>query len=103
PTDSSLNVAFAQRNDVRPYGLILEQQVSTGGWKIINDNLGFPAGKNKDVLIELPGEALADSRRFRLRTNMEIYWDALGWSYALPEIEPRVTKLETTVAELRHR
>lgn len=103
PTDSSLNVALGQREGPRPYGLILEQQNPDGAWEVVRDKLGFPAGKNKNVLIELPSQSLAGSGRFRLRTNMEIYWDFLGWSYALDEIKPRVTQLPLEVAELRHR
>ena len=103
PTDSSLNVALGQQDDLRPYGLILERQPSNGHWEIVNDNLGFPAGKNKNVLIEVPTSALSDSRRFRLRTNMEIYWDFLGWSYQIDDVEPTITKLPLQAAELRQR
>ena len=38
-------------------------------------DLGFPAGKNKTMLIDLNG--IGDSKRVRLRTNLEIYWDSL--------------------------
>jgi hypothetical protein len=70
------------------------------------------------VVIELPAGLLSESqtaaiagsasaapaaRKFRLRTNMEVYWDALGWSYAIHNVEPRVTELSTEVADLRFR
>ena len=53
-----------------------------GGWKVALPALGFPAGKNKTMLIRLDGieRARASCRRFRLRTNMEIYWDFLGYA-----------------------
>lgn len=103
PTDSSLNVAIGQRKGLRPHGLILEQFTPRERWEVLRQNLGFPAGKNKNVLIEIPTDALARSRRFRLRTNMEIYWDALGWSHALPNPGKKTTAMPTTRAELRHR
>ena len=103
PTDSSLNVALAQGHAARPFGLVLEQCDANGKWQVIDDNLGFPAGKNKDVLIAVPAGSLAASRQFRLRTNMEIYWDSLGWSYELADVATAVAELPTKVAELRRR
>ncbi len=115
PTDSSLNVAIGQGSATRPFGLILEQQDASGIWHTVRDNLGFPAGKNKIVVIELPAGIVSQSqatslstspslsRKFRLRTNMEVYWDSLGWSYALDDVEPRVAELPLKMAELRHR
>lgn len=103
PTDSSLNVALAQGQAPRPFGLVLEQRDASGNWQVLDDNLGFPAGKNKRVLIALPSGSLAASRHFRLRTNMEIYWDSLGWSYELTDVEAATAELPTKVAELRQR
>lgn len=101
PTDSSINVAIAQRA-VRPMGLTLDRQAADGTWQPILENLGFPAGKNKDVVIELPAEALT-GQRLRLRTNMEIYWDKLAWSYERPDVPLKTEILPTAVAELRYR
>ena len=103
PTDSSLNVALAQGNTPKPFGLVLEQLDASGAWRTLDANLGFPAGKNKDVLISLPAGAVGDSRRFRLRTNMEVYWDSLLWSYEASHAEAAITTLATETAELRQR
>jgi len=104
PTDSSLNVAISQGDFPRPHGLILEAPHSDGGWRAVSDDLGFPAGKNKTVLIPLPQDLLqAGQRRFRLRTNLEIYWDSLAWAAAAPEGNLETRRVETAVAELRHR
>ncbi|KAA5543152.1 hypothetical protein FYK55_12785 [Roseiconus nitratireducens] len=103
PTDSSLNVAIAQGLATRPYGLILEQQGQDGRWKLIQNDLGFPAGKGKDVLIAIPPESIKASRRYRLRTNMEVHWDSLRWSYLRDDIRPKITELDTVTSELRYR
>jgi tetratricopeptide (TPR) repeat protein len=103
PTDSSLNVAMAQGSAPRPFGLVLEQRNTAGEWRLVRDNLGFPAGKNKDVLIAVPGESLAASGRFRLRTNMEVYWDWLAWSCELADDAVQVTSLAPGVADLAPR
>lgn len=104
PTDSSLNVAISQGNHPPPQGLRLEEYDPQAGWRAVGGELGFPAGKNKTVVIPLPHESLqAGHRRFRLRTNLEIYWDQLGWAVALPNAEMKTTPVETLAADLRHR
>jgi Tfp pilus assembly protein PilF len=100
PTDSSINVAIAQGGRVRPMGLSLEAQDGGGRWAVVNADLGFPAGKNKTVIVDL--SAAAGARRFRLRTNLEIAWDALELA-TIVEAPLRMTKLRTDRAELRYR
>ncbi len=104
PTDSSLNVAISQGNNPAPHGLVLEAFDPGRGWVMAADNLGFPAGKNKTVVIPIPHDSLAAGRRrFRLRTNLEIYWDYLGWAVERPASELKITPAPTQVADLRYR
>lgn len=77
PTDSSINVAIAQGATEPPHGLALEAQDAAGSWRVVDADLGFPAGKNKTILIDLTRRPKG-AHRFRLRTNMEIYWDSLA-------------------------
>jgi len=99
PTDSSINVAIAQAG-IAPRGLSLEAQNTDGSWRVVRDDLGFPAGKNKTVLIDL--KAVAGAPRIRLRTNLEIYWDSLllGSRAATPV---KTTRIDASSAELRYR
>ncbi|MDM4018815.1 FG-GAP-like repeat-containing protein [Roseiconus lacunae] len=103
PTDSSLNVAIAQQNSVKPMGLVLERKNEKGQWEMVCDEIGFPAGKNKDVVIEMDGQQLTSSVRYRLRTNMEIYWDSLRWSFRLPDEKITISRLELEDAKLLYR
>ena len=103
PTDSSLNVAISQSKLEPPHDLVLEQQDSAGQWHAVRQNLGFPAGKNKDVVIDIPAEALGGTNRFRLRTNLEIYWDTLGWAYIEEDAQTEPTAALLQVATLRYR
>jgi len=99
PTDSSINLAIAQ-NRVRPRGVSLEAQDTRGRWRVVETDLGFPAGKNKTMLIDLEG--IADARRVRLRTNLEVYWDAL--MLGTTSTEPvSMTRVAASSAELRYR
>ena len=100
PTDSSINVAIGQGGHVTPKGLSLDAQDTSGRWRVIHADLGFPAGKNKTIVVDLT-EA-AGARRLRLRTNLEIYWDSLA--VASPSDAPLTTaRLQAAGADLRFR
>jgi Tfp pilus assembly protein PilF len=104
PTDSSINVAIEQGQHEAPRGLVLEVPDGKGGWKVALDKLGFPAGKNKTIVIRLDGiDGPGVTRRFRLRTNMEIYWDALHYAEEVDVGQCRQQVLAPTKAELRFR
>ncbi len=80
-TESSVNVAITQGSRWHAHGLAVEVPDGHGGWVTAQDNLGFPAGRKKTILFNLtdifrPGTP----RRVRLRTNLEIYWDAIRWA-----------------------
>jgi tetratricopeptide (TPR) repeat protein len=104
PTDSSINYALEQGTRPRPSALVLEVPDGKGGWKIGRDKLGFPAGKNKTLLIRLDGiDGPGVCRRFRLRTSMEIYWDALFYARDAQEQKAIVKAVEPSSADLHFR
>ena len=103
PTDSSINFALEQGHRERPRDLSLEIPDGHGGWTVASNHLGFPAGKNKTMAIRLDGIGGGVPQRFRLRTNMEIYWDALQIARARPDLTPKMTKLLAETAELDYR
>jgi hypothetical protein len=104
PTDSSINVAMTQGDRWRARGLSLEVPDGRDGWIVAHDNLGFPAGRKKTILVDLtnvfrPGTP----RRLRLRTNLEIYWDQIEWAQGLPDTALKTVRLDPTVADLHYR
>lgn len=104
PTDASVNIALSQNSQGPPRGLSLEVADGKGGWTVARDSLGFPAGKNKIILIDLGNVFRPDApRRFRLRTNMEIFWDKLEWSTELPSSQIKTRRIGPETAELRYR
>jgi tetratricopeptide (TPR) repeat protein len=104
PTDSSLNVAISQGRHDPPQSLRLEVPDGQGGWTVARADLGFPAGKTKTMLLDLQGLFRPGVPRLvRLRTNMEIYWDAFAWAPALPDAEFKTQRLSPHTAELRYR
>ena len=100
PTDSSINVAVGQGTRQGPYALTLEYQAADGRWLVATSNLGFPAGKNKTMVIDL--RPVGHARRVRLRTNMEVYWDALATAM-VTEAPVRTQRLMASTADLRYR
>ena len=103
-TESSLNVAITQGNRWRAHGMSVEVPDGHGDWVTAQDNLGFPAGRKKTVLFNLtnvfrPGTP----RRVRLRTNLEIYWDAIHWAEGAPDTPLKETTLAPTMADLHYR
>jgi tetratricopeptide (TPR) repeat protein len=105
PTDSSVNFALTQSSLPGPEPLRLEVPDGKGGWRVGRPALGFPAGKNKTIVlrldgIEAPGKV---SRRVRLRTSMEVYWDRIAWARGLDPSAATETRIPFRTAELRHR
>jgi tetratricopeptide (TPR) repeat protein len=100
PTDSSINMAVGQGGAAKPSGLALEAQDAAGAWREVAADLGFPAGKNKSMLIDLA--AARGARRLRLRTNLEIYWDRLSVAERA-DATVRTERLAPSRAELRFR
>ena len=103
-TESSVNVAITQGNRWRAHGLSIEVPDGHGGWVTAQDNLGFPAGRNKTILLNLsnifrPGTP----RQVRIRTNLEIYWDAIQWAEAAPLTPLKTVTLDPSLADLHYR
>src|SRR5699024_10261962 len=75
-----------------------------GGWKVAKENIGFPSGKNKTILIDLEDIFEPDTnRRVRLYTNMEIYWDQIRIGLQNDNVKLKSKRLEAGVAKLRYR
>jgi Tfp pilus assembly protein PilF len=104
PTDSSVNVAISQGAHARPRGLSLSVADAAGRFREVRPNLGFPAGKDKTILVNLGGVFPASGpRRLRLSTNLEIFWDRLGWAVGRPDVGLAPVGLSLNAAELVYR
>jgi cytochrome c-type biogenesis protein CcmH/NrfG len=104
PTDSSVNVAISQGAHAGPRGLSLLVADAAGRFRTVKGGLGFPSGKDKTVLLDLTGVFPARGpRRLRLATNLEVFWDRLGWAEGRPEVRPAPLKIALASAELDYR
>jgi hypothetical protein len=104
PTDASINVAISQSNSIESIPPYLQVTNVDGEWRTVIENISFPMGKNKTMVVDLTGKFLSEDRRVRIRTNMEIYWDyAFFVSGRAADLSTNVTTLVPSSADLHYR
>ena len=90
--------------DGEPARLGLSCSRSAGGASVTCEGSRLSLGKDKTILVDLTGLFGATGpRRLRLPTNLEIFWDTLGWAIGRPEVEVHPRKLELQGADLSYR
>jgi tetratricopeptide (TPR) repeat protein len=72
---SATSLYGAWQAGIKPISPYAEAQMPDGSWKRIADDVGFPAGLERTIVVDLTGKIPAGARRIRLTTNLEIYWD----------------------------
>jgi hypothetical protein len=86
PTDSSINIAISQGSVERPKPISVQVPDGQGGWVTAKKNVGFPAGKNKMVMVKLNGLFKhPGDHRLRLVTTTETFWNQIRWARELPD------------------
>ena len=102
PADASLNLAVAPRQDY-PY-LAPRLEVETdGGWQVLMENMGFPPGKTKTMVVDLPSLP-EGARRLRMVTSLWLHWDRLAWTVDRADDKAElVARLAPSKADLRFR
>ena len=102
PADASLNLAVAQRSDLPVHGPRVEVEVD-GQWQSLAEDIGFPAGKTKTMVVDLPALP-AGAQRLRLVAAQWLSFDRIAWSKnPADDAADVVARLLPTVAELRYR
>jgi tetratricopeptide (TPR) repeat protein len=72
---SATSLYAAWQAGVKPISPYAEAELPNGSWQRIPGDLGFPAGLERTIVVDLTGKLPAGARRIRLVTNLEIYWD----------------------------
>ncbi len=83
---SSSNFAAAQSGIVLTPP-ILEVQNADLLYEAVMNPMGFPPGMPRMMTVDLSGIGPLVTPRFRLRTNMRVYWDQIFLSEPIPEAE----------------
>ena len=83
---SATSMYAADQAHFRPFAPYVEAQVSTGSstvndgkgkWVRVVDDMGFPAGGARTMTADLTGKLPPGTRRIRITTNLQIYWDSI--------------------------
>ena len=65
----------ADQAHIQPFAPYVEAQDSQDRWVRVIDDMGFPAGLPRTMPVELTGKIPVGTRRLRITTNLQIYWD----------------------------
>jgi len=102
PTDASINVALSQQTRITPQTPKLEVRDASGAWRAVED-IGFPSGKDKTIVVDLAGKFPTRDHHVRLRTNMQIYWDQAFVATDAPASTAKIATLPLVRADLHWR
>jgi len=72
---SANSMYAAWQAGIAPIPPYVEAQLPDGSWRRIIEDMGFPAGLPRTIVVDLTGKMPPGSRRIRLVTNLQIYWD----------------------------
>jgi hypothetical protein len=83
---------------IAPVAPYVEAQLPNGSWQRIIDDMGFPAGLPRTIVVDLTGKLPTGSRRIRIVTNLQIYWDQVlvddGAKFANMSTDPKIRQTE---------
>jgi tetratricopeptide (TPR) repeat protein len=83
--------------EIPPY---VEAQLPAGAWQRVTGDAGFPAGQERTIVVDLTGKLPAGTRRIRLMTNLQIYWDQVLIDQSA-DAPARTTEVPLATATLR--
>ncbi len=104
PTDASINTELLQTNKYKQQSPSLQVINKKGEWQTVINNIGYPMGRDKMVVVNLTGKFLIpNDRRVRIRTNMQIYWDHIFFSTGNVNAPVKMQDLKMMNAQLNYR
>ncbi len=99
---SATSLYGAWQGGIRPVSPYVEAELPDGTWKRVLDDAGFPAGLERTIVVDLTGKLPPGTRRVRLMTNLQIYWDQVQIDQS-EGAEARSTELPLAAAALHFR
>jgi hypothetical protein len=88
---------------IDPTAPYVEAQLPDGTWHRVVDDMGFPAGLPRTIIVDLTGKLPAGTRRIRISSNLQIYWDQVQVDNGRDDGEFRKTELPLSSASLAFR
>jgi ASPIC/UnbV protein len=100
-TATSMYAAWQAGIDpIAPY---VEAQLPDGEWKRVIDDMGFPAGLPRTIVVDLSDKLPTGTRKIRITTNLQIYWDQVLVDNGPENASARTTELPLVSASLDFR
>jgi len=78
----------------------LEAQLPDGKWQRVIDDMGFPAGLPRTITVDLTGKLKPGTRKIRIVTNLQIYWDQALIDNSAPENNLEIHEATLAAARL---
>ena len=72
---SASSLYAAWQAGIKPVSPYLEAQLTDGSWWRLGKEMGFPAGLERTIVVDLTGKLPPGVQRIRMTTNLQIYWD----------------------------
>ena len=72
-----------------------------GKWVRVLDDMGFPAGLPRTMVADLTGHLTPGTRRIRIVTNLQIYWDQILVDNSSQDASVRVSEVPLAKASLQ--
>jgi len=72
---SASSLYSAWQAGIAPISPYVEAQLADGTWKRIDEEMGFPAGLQRTIVVDLTDKLPVGTRRIRIVTNLQVYWD----------------------------
>jgi len=87
-----------------PYveALVPNGRDATGKWTRVIDDMGFPAGGPRTMTADLTGKLPAGTRKIRITTNLQIYWDSILIDRASQALQDKAESPRLTPVPLAH-
>jgi Flp pilus assembly protein TadD len=74
---SANSMYAAWQAGIAPIPPYVEAQLSDGSWQRVIDDMGFPAGLPRTIVVDLTDKIPVETHRIRVVTNLQIYWDQI--------------------------
>ena len=91
----------ADQARLQPIAPYVEALQADGRWKRVIDDMGFPAGGPRTMTADLTGKLPSGTRRIRIWTNLQIYWNNILLDRTRQAQPVRITSVSLARADLQ--
>jgi len=92
----------ADQAGIRVIAPYVEAQDAQGKWVRVVEDMGFPAGLARTMVTDLTGKIPVGTRRIRIVSNLNIYWDRVRIDQTPEQKDVRVSEVPLASAELAY-